>query len=90
MVSTGEMEDAVTEAASAIIGGYATLQLAWAAQVLNTTIRRYAKCDPATMQAVYDNWQKLAGFEKGFASFLASLVEDRAGHLDLASSERWA
>jgi hypothetical protein len=88
MVSTGEIEDASTEAASAMIGGYATCQLAWAAQELNATICRYAKCEPATILAVRDNWAKLSGFRKEFASFLASLVEDRAGHLDLASMKR--
>jgi hypothetical protein len=90
LVSTGEIEDAVTEEASAMIGGYATCQLAWATQVLNVTICRYAKCELATMQAVHDNWQKLAGFQKEFASFLASLVGDRTGHLNLASMKRGA
>jgi hypothetical protein len=87
-ISTGDMDDAVTGVANTMIGGYATCQLAWASQILGATTGQYAICMQSTRQAVYENWRKVSGFGKVFAQFLASLIEGRAGHLDLASARR--
>ena len=87
-LSTGEVEDAMTDAASAMMAGYATYQLAWAAQALQVTTGQYAICDPAVERAVRANWQDVSGFGKDFALFLASLVEGRAGHVDIAAGRQ--
>ena len=55
---------------------------------LSVTTGCYAECDPAAKQAVRENWQKMSGFGKDIALFLASMVEGRAGHLDIASGKR--
>ena len=88
VVSTGELADATTRATSAMIGDYATYQLAWAAQGLNVTTGRYARCSPTTTQAVQENRQRISEFAKLFNLFLASWVEGRAGHLDIASRHK--
>jgi hypothetical protein len=48
----------MTGAANAMIGGYATYQLARVAQMLGATTGQYAVCTPFARQAVYENWHK--------------------------------
>jgi len=87
-ISTGEIEDEVTQFASTMMGRYATYQLAWAAQAINVTIRPYAQCKPASVKAVQDNWLKVKDYGPVFAAFLSTLVEDRDGHLDMATTKQ--
>ena len=83
-VSSGQIDDELTRRACAWIGGYATCQLAWSAQIINTHLSRYADCREETKSAVLNNWLKCAPYEENFASFLISNVETRNGHLDLS------
>lgn len=86
-LSTGEVEDAMTEVACAMMAGYATSQLAWAAQALQATMGQYAICTQAAKNAVWENWQQADGFGSEFALFLATLVDGRAGHVDIAAGK---
>ena len=83
-VSTGDLDDATTQEASDMVGAYATFQLARSAQILSVLTAHYAACEGMTKQEVHSNWQKIAPFGPIFARWIASFVEGRSGHLDIA------
>lgn len=66
MVTTGPIDNVSTRAFSRAIFSYSTYQLAWAAQVVNILVAKYAIVDKPARQKVHDHYVALRRVETEF------------------------